>query len=358
MATRKPKTKIEKSSTQIQKPQPVLMIPLRRCGSHALRLRLNMNSDFYSPYPLHIVDFMPLKPLYGSLMDDAKYFQLITDLVGLQAFSLVPWKVIFFEPSMIFERLKRKPENYPRSIHTVIWEMLFMAGEQLGARVVMDKSLDNVHYWRELLELFPEMVFINVVRDPRGQISSINRAIIHDFDTLLNLRTWVKAYQAAEELIAAHPEKVLTVRYEDFVADEAKVLKEISKFVKIDFTPQMLDISSSEEAQYISRLSDLWVFNSSKPIPAHVDKFKNTLSFNDIERIETLTGKYMDLYGYERMTEGKQEITEEMWDESRRQSDEAKQEAWETLRKNRPQDYIIRKRRANYIEMCRQNLLK
>jgi len=69
------------------RPVPVLMIPLRRCGSHALRLRLNFNPQFYSPYPLHIVDFMPLLPLYGDLEDDHAYFRLVSDVVGLQAVS-------------------------------------------------------------------------------------------------------------------------------------------------------------------------------------------------------------------------------------------------------------------------------
>ena len=44
------------------RPLPLLMVPLRRCGSHALRLRLNVSPTFHSPYPLHIVDFMPLVP--------------------------------------------------------------------------------------------------------------------------------------------------------------------------------------------------------------------------------------------------------------------------------------------------------
>lgn len=49
-----------------QRAKPVLMIPIRRCGSHALRLRLNCSPDFYSPYPLHLVDFMPLLKFYGN----------------------------------------------------------------------------------------------------------------------------------------------------------------------------------------------------------------------------------------------------------------------------------------------------
>ena len=88
------------------RPKPVLMIPLRRCGSHALRLRLNLNPEFYSPYPLHIVDFMPIVPLYGSLEDDRAYFRLVSDVVGLQEahqawlpFPLVPPPIVQTSPA-------------------------------------------------------------------------------------------------------------------------------------------------------------------------------------------------------------------------------------------------------------------
>ena len=76
------------------RPRPVLMIPLRRCGSHALRLRLNFSPDFYSPYPLHLVDFMPLLRLCGDLNSDDNYFQLVVDLAGLQTASLVKWPML------------------------------------------------------------------------------------------------------------------------------------------------------------------------------------------------------------------------------------------------------------------------
>ncbi|MGH8717070.1 MAG: sulfotransferase, partial [Burkholderiales bacterium] len=87
------------------RPRPVLMIPLRRCGSHALRLRLNFNPHFYSPYPLHIVDFMPLVPLYGDLSDDSAYFRMVVDVVGLQAASPVKWVDMVFDPTQVFEAI-------------------------------------------------------------------------------------------------------------------------------------------------------------------------------------------------------------------------------------------------------------
>src|SRR5262245_2928181 len=93
------------------RPRPVLMIPLRRCGSHALRLRLNFHPRFYSPYPLHIVDFLPLLPLYGDLSDDRNYYQLVVDVIGLQAINIVKWPAMTFDPSEVFDAIQDEPRS-------------------------------------------------------------------------------------------------------------------------------------------------------------------------------------------------------------------------------------------------------
>ena len=187
------------------RPRPVLMIPLRRCGSHALRLRLNNSEEFFSPYPLHIVDFLPLLPRYGDLANDDAYFRLVVDIIGLQSASMVKWKDIVFDPVEIFESIRQQK----RSVHKILWELLLRAGEQHHATIVMDKSLDSVRYAEELFDLFPDMLLLNVVRDPRAQVASMNRAIIHDYDSTLNALTWLDAHQVARGLIARYPDKVL-----------------------------------------------------------------------------------------------------------------------------------------------------
>ena len=189
-------------------PQPVLMIPIRRCGSHALHL--NFFPDFYSPYPLHIIDFMPLIQFYGDLSNDDTYFQLVIDLVGLQNATMVKWDCHNLNPIHIFETIKNKPLRNP---YIIGCEMLFQAGQQHNAKVVMDKSLDNIHNANELMLAFDNLLFLNVVRDPRAQISSMNRSIIHDFDTLLNTFTWIKAHDAARKMIDNYPNRVLTIRF-------------------------------------------------------------------------------------------------------------------------------------------------
>ena len=334
--------------------RPVLMIPLRRCGSHALRLRLNFNPDFYAPYPLYIVDFMPLVELYGDLKDDRAYFHMVIDIIGMETASMVKWPDVVFDPVEVFEAIK----DEPRSVHRVVWELLFRAGAKRGARVVMDKSLDSVHYADELMRLFPDILFLNVVRDPRAQVSSMNKAIIHDFDTLLNAMTWARAYEAGRKLATEHPERVLTIRYEDFVSNQETVIRKICGFFEIEFLPAMLDVSRSEEAQRISTMSALWESNKFAPISANVDKFKKSLTMDEIAVIETVTGEFMDYYGYERMTQGNVKITQRMLTSAGTRSDAKRKKAWEYLNKNDYHDYQLRRFRADYLRMVRERLLE
>jgi hypothetical protein len=322
------------------------MIPLRRCGSHALRLRLNASPQFYSPYPLHIVDFMPLLPLYGDLDVDSNYYQLVTDVVGLQAINIVKWPGVTFDPSDIFDAIK----DQPRSVHRIVWELLLRAGEQHRARVVMDKSLDSVHYADALLTLFPDLLFLNVARDPRAQVASMNRAIIHDFDTTLNALTWDKAHRAARHLAGRHPKKVLTVRYEDFLDDQEDALRRICDFLSLDFLPQMLDIGASQEARQLALKSDLWEANAFGPIMANRDKFRAQLSEQEIELIETVTADHMRHYGYEFMTPAAA-VTPDTPALAicTKRSVQARDKAWTQLARDNYRDYGVRRLRANYL---------
>jgi hypothetical protein len=323
------------------------MIPLRRCGSHALRLRLNLNPDFHSPYPLHIIDFMPLLPQYGDLSDDGNYFQLITDVIGLQALNIVRWPGVTFDPFEIFDFI----EGETRSVHRIVWELLLRAGENHHARVVMDKSLDSVRYANELMALFPDLLFLNVVRDPRAQVASMNRAIIYDFDTTLNATTWSEAHCLVRRLVLAYPDRVLTVRYEDFLDDEEQVLRTICQFIDLEFLPQMLDVGNLQEAQELSGRSDLWVSNGSGPIAANKDKFRAQLNMEAIEIIETLAQDHMRHYGYEFMTSANSPvlITSQSTACARLRSDEGREQAWRQLAETNHRDFILRQQRVNYL---------
>lgn len=334
------------------RPRPVLMIPLQRCGSHAIRLRLAQNPAFYSPHPLNVIDFVPLAQYYGDLADDASYLRLIIDLVGLHNANLVTWPGVAIDPLAIFDAVADRP----RGVHTVSWEIYQQAAEQQGGSVVMDKSCESVVFAEEYLALLPDLLFLNVVRDPRAQVNSIDRAITHDFDSLLNARRWVRAHDMATALAERHPGRVLTIRYEDFVSTPEPVLREICGFIGIEYLEAMLDVGSSREATTIAGRSALWETNNKPPITANISKFARQLSPADIEVIETVAAGYMKRYGYELMTPAAADISDARVEEARRHSAAARRRAWEELRVRDPRDYALRRYRTWYLDSLRQRL--
>ena len=337
--------------TTTARPRPVLMTPLQRCGSHAIRLRLAQNPGFHSPHPLNVIDFMPLAEHYGDL-DDGTYFQLVLDLIGLQNVNMVKWPGTVLDPVTVFEALPDKP----RSVHAIFWEMMTQAAEQHDAAVVMDKSCESVVFAEDYLAMLPELRLLNVVRDPRAQVNSINRAIIHDFDSLLNAQRWVRAHELAIALAERHPGRVITIRYEDFITTPEPVLRSVCEFLGFEYLDAMLDVGSSSEAARISRRSALWSTNDQPPIPANIDKFTRELGIDEITVIESVAGPLMDRFGYERMTDGGVEVTPDLEAEAVRRSDDRRRQAWAGLRERDPHDYQLRRYRAWYLAALRERL--
>jgi hypothetical protein len=335
-------------------PRPALMIGRRRCGSHLIRLSLGKSPEFYSPYPLHIIDLLPLVPLYGDLNNDDNYFQLILDVIGLHSMNVVKWPAISFEPISIFDAIKTKP----RSVHTITWEMLIQAGRIHNAAVVMDKSLDTVLYGEHLIKIMDDILFLHVIRDPRGQVASMTRAIIHDFDPVLNAISWKKAQDAAEKLAEKYPGRVLTIRYEDFLSDIEVTVRKITSFFNIKFLPEMVDTKASDEAKLLAKQSALWGSNAKPPVLANIAKYREFLTLEQIEQIETICGDYMDKYNYKRETKANALISDEIIAQAKLRSNVQKQMAWDKLKNDNIRDYQTRKQRAWYIAAVHRRLLE
>jgi Sulfotransferase domain len=169
---------------------------------------------------------------------------------------------------------------------------------------------------------------------------------------------WVQAHERAQLLMQRHPERVLTIRYEDFLAEQATVLKKVCEFFGMQFLPEMLDVSRSSEAQQISRMSALWESNCFPPIAANKDKFKSQLAVEEIEAIETLTQDWMRRYGYELITPAAAPaLNDEALAACRARSDAARVAAWAALAERDYQDFALRRFRADYLARVRERLL-
>jgi hypothetical protein len=130
----------------------------------------------------------------------------------------------------------------------------------------------------------------------------------------------------------------------------------VCSFLGIDYLPQMLDVAGSQEAKQISQLSALWSSNCYPPIAANIDKFKQQLTTQEINVIETLTGEYMDRYGYSRLTAADAVVTPELRAQARLRSDEGRERAWRDLEQDNFRDYVLRRCRTDYLAQLNARL--
>ena len=160
----------------------------------------------------------------------------------------------------------------------------------------------------------------------------------------------------AVALADRYPDRVLTIRYEDFINTPEPVLREVCEFLGIEYLDAMLDVGTSSEASRIAGRSALWETNNKPPIPANIDKFTRQLTPEEILLIETITAGYMRRYGYELMTAADAAITSELAEQARERSAEARERAWRELRARDPRDYQLRRYRAWYLGALRERL--
>jgi|HubBroStandDraft_1064217.scaffolds.fasta_scaffold08827_4 hypothetical protein len=124
--------------------------------------------------------------------------------------------------------------------------MLRRPEKAVTAPVVGDKTPDNVRYFPLLSGLFPRAKFIHIVRDARDCTVSawfhnlrLNPAQVAkrypSFEAFSDhfARVWVTNVKAGAEFAARHPERCLTIRYEDLCGDPSLVLDRVCGFLHV-----------------------------------------------------------------------------------------------------------------------------
>lgn len=129
---------------------------------------------------------------------------------------------------------------------------------RFGKSIPCDQTPRNLYYLREILDLYPNAVVVNIIRDPRGVLLSQKnrwrRRSMSDGRVPLNhlIRQWVdyhpitisliwKAGVAAYERVASHP-RVIGLRFEDLVSNPEAEIRRVCAAAGIPFAAEMLDV--------------------------------------------------------------------------------------------------------------------
>jgi hypothetical protein len=163
-----------------------------------------------------------------------------------------------------------------------------------------EKTPQHTHHWRTILEGFPDLKVLHLVRDGRDVALSFRGAPFgpkHVFQVALQWKRTLAAAEAAQEALG--PDAFLMLRYEDLVERPADELRRICAFLREPFEEDMLTFYRHEVA-YPTDARNLAELR--RPVRADSrEKWRTQLTGREQRVFEAIAGEELERYGYPRV---------------------------------------------------------
>ena len=157
-------------------------------------------------------------------------------------------------------------------------------------RYIGDKTPNNLLHLNAISEAFPGCKFVHVVRDPRDVALSARKAWKKSLTRVAY--QWQCGVLAANDFYQEYPEAILTVRYEDLLADSRNVLSSVCNFLDLSFDESLLELTGSRE-----KMGDAAGFPGLKT--DNTGKFEKGINERERERFTSYIYSEMTTLGYE-----------------------------------------------------------
>jgi hypothetical protein len=216
-------------------PPPFFIVGCDRSGTTMLRLILDGSPDVAIPTEsMIVVDFAGWAR--DTLATDAEFDRL----------AAAVWR----HPKVREWRLPGSPPvregRTGAAAYRAAIEAPFVAYAALHGK---PRWADKTPYYVGELDLvkrvFPEARIVNLVRDGRDVALSLLRVPFGPGNVWAAARQWRAAVDAGDAASARYGDDVLTIRYEDLVAEPDAVARGVCEFCEIAYRPEMLAIEES-----------------------------------------------------------------------------------------------------------------
>ena len=168
-------------------------------------------------------------------------------------------------------------EDIDTQIRRTVEEILLSFADKHEAKILSEKTPENVLVFSALAEIFPTTKFLNVVRDPRAVVSSLLKVGARAREKDVSSAPYTQSVFAAIDKVrqcvragfkahAAHPERVKTIVYEELIESPASVIEEVCEFLGIEWQPDMVEPGSKShlgEQAITVKSGEVWYDKSS-----------------------------------------------------------------------------------------------
>lgn len=287
---------------------PVFIIGNPRSGTTLLRLMLNNHRSIVVPPECGFAVWWYQK--YGDWGKESSYDQqmMVRFLQDLSTSKKIEtWNLDFDTLGEFIRALQ--PENYSELVSCVY----VFFGSSMGKRFRRWGDKNNFHIlWIGLLhELFPNALFVHIVRDGRDVACSYKKLAsqrIHSKyaprlpNDIADIATeWTTNIEEAVSSFAAIGwDRVCEVRYEDLVANTQAELMRVCDFLNEPYDDRMLryyELNRAEQQEPTEFL--IWKAKTlERPTTSEIGKYQRELDNQDIKLFEARAWHLLKRYGY------------------------------------------------------------
>lgn len=270
----------------------IMLLAHDRSGSNLMRALISAHSQVYLCPPLPIFEnLQPLIAHYGSLDEDKNLKFLIKHIVKLANANHHPLPYQLTEDEL-FSRACTAERTLGQ-----ICQIYFDAQASYLAKPVSGiKSGVQPHKLKEFLESTNNSHIIFLYRDPRDVVISSIQAARHNLSAEMIIQAWIKWHANAMNLLSNY--NFYCVKYEDLMQNTKETLRNTFSFLDLPYEDTDDVYYKQQSIQQIARTSYMWE-NVSKPLmKGQVSKFYSSYNYHDIEKLEALLGKNLEMFGY------------------------------------------------------------
>lgn len=273
--------------------RPIFIIGVHRSGTTLLRFILSSHPNIYIPPESDFIPKFFLKdPSRVLQADEVK--RMLAEIFTSYRF-VKEWKFSQPEPLSFFDAM---PYPTPRGFLTHLYSLYAVQYQSIRWG---DKTPIYTSYVDLLHQIFPDALFIHILRDPRdAAVSLLEKYQSREFhvDTYFAARNWTRRVgKAISDGRSLPSNQYLEVRYENLVTEPEQVIQSLCIFLDEKFDPRMLH---PERAAKIQIPTDSHFFaNVRNPINSgSIGRWKTDLSPADIRLFQEIAGKLMVDLGY------------------------------------------------------------
>lgn len=169
--------------------------------------------------------------------------------------------------------------------------------EQQGKVRWGEKTPFHTMHMPAMAEIFPDAVFIGLVRHPGGAVSSLKQSFHYSVEAAA--RYWSETNATLTTSGADLGDRFVLCRYEDLVATPEPVTRALMTWLGEEWTPALVEHHKAQRERKAPRLVDGGTVAHDAIDPKRAERWLDQLTAADLAVLEELCGSLGAIYGYD-----------------------------------------------------------